>query len=135
MESSDFGNRDLFRVMTLENWDFSIVGDEKKNEEQSEAGVDSPRAEQKKDPNLSDASLADDWPLNERDPASPSSSFLPSPPILKVLVMDDSALNRLVFERLIKSLLSCSVDHANLARRASNWQGVATSGTIWLCVI
>ena len=43
-------------------------------------------------------------------PPSPSSSS--PPPILRVLLIDDSALNRLVFDRMLKSLLPCVVDQA-----------------------
>ena len=34
------------------------------------------------------------------------------PPLLRVLLIDDSALNRLVFERMLRSLLQCEVDQA-----------------------
>ena len=40
-------------------------------------------------------------------PSSP-----PSPPLLRVLLIDDSALNRLVFERMLRSLLPCEVDQS-----------------------
>ena len=50
-------------------------------------------------------------------PCSPSSS---SPSILRVLLIDDSSLNRLVFDRMLKSLLPCVVDQAENGEDAMN---------------
>ena len=58
-------------------------------------------------------SISRSSPASPASPVQPSSSSsLPASPVLRVLLIDDSKLNRLVFVRMIKSLVPCEVDEA-----------------------
>ena len=81
--------------------------------EEFEPGEESDKVEDKGERN---EQMHSSIPMPENSPVlpvQPSSSSSSSPsPVLRVLLIDDSKLNRLVFVRMIKSLVPCEVDEA-----------------------
>ena len=81
--------------------------------EEFEPGEESDKVEDKGERN---EQMHSSIPMPENSPVLPvqpsSSSSLPASPVLRVLLIDDSKLNRLVFVRMIKSLVPCEVDEA-----------------------